>query len=173
MAAARYIHRNPLDLPGVDEPANYRWSSHRTYLGLRACPPWLVTSTVLDVFGGDVLAFDHFVAQRPEAAELGVPTIAMIRAVVETAELVLAEKGLHDRGRIEPLARSLTLAWARDAGVTSESLLEAFDIESITALHSAVSRARSKVRDDQALVEATRLVLSLLSPALLQKGSDP
>jgi REP element-mobilizing transposase RayT len=173
LAAARYIHRNPLDLPGVDEPDGYRWSSHRTYLGLRARPPWMVTSTVLGVFAGDTLAFDHFVAQRPEATNLGVPTIGTIRAVIETAELVLAEKGLDDRGRIEPLARSLALAWARDAGVANAFLLEAFDLASTTALHSAVSRARSRVRDDDALVEATRSVLNLLSPSLLQKGSDP
>ena len=74
----------------------------------------------------------------------------MIRAVVETAELVLAEKGLDDRGRIRPLARSLALAWARDAGVTNELLLEALDIDTAAALHMAVSRARAKVNNDQA-----------------------
>lgn len=110
VAAARYIHRNPLDLPGIDQPDGYRWSSHRTYLGFREPPPWMVTSTVLGAFDGDAVAFDRFVADQSHAAELATPTIAMIRAVVETAELVLAEKGLDDRGRIGPLARSLALA---------------------------------------------------------------
>jgi hypothetical protein len=157
----------------ADQPDGYRWSSHRTYLGFRAPAPWMVTSKVLDAFNGDATAFDHFVAEQPDAADLGAPTFAMIRAVVETAELVLAERSLDDRGRIGPLARSLALAWARDAGATNELLREAFEIDSATALHSAVSRARSKVRDDPALIEATKLVLSLVSPSLLQKGSDP
>ncbi len=166
VAAARYIHRNPLDLPGIDQPDGYRWSSHRTYLGFREPPPWMVTSTVLGAFDGDAVAFDRFVADQSHAAELATPTIAMIRAVVETAELVLAEKGLDDRGRIGPLARSLALAWARDAGVTNELLLEAFNIGTLPALQMAVSRARAKANNDSALIHATRIVLSLISPVV-------
>lgn len=41
---ARYIHLNPLDIVGVENAAEYRWSSHRTYVGLRPAPEWLLSS---------------------------------------------------------------------------------------------------------------------------------
>ncbi len=53
-AAARYIHRNPLELPGVRDPASYRWSSYRTYLGLRPPPAFLDTTRILAVHDDDV-----------------------------------------------------------------------------------------------------------------------
>lgn len=46
-AAARYIHRNPLVIPGIDHPADWRWSSYRSYLGLRRTPSFLRTDFVL------------------------------------------------------------------------------------------------------------------------------
>ena len=38
LTAVRYIHRNPIGLPGVSGPADHRWSSYRTYLGSAAHP---------------------------------------------------------------------------------------------------------------------------------------
>ena len=46
IAATRYIHRNPLALVGIDDPADYRWSSYRSYLGLRRSPEFLKTEMV-------------------------------------------------------------------------------------------------------------------------------
>ncbi len=68
VAAARYIHRNALDLPGVDRVERYRWSSHRAYLGHRAAPPWLRTDVVLGHFGNDTTAF-AFVLDTPHISE--------------------------------------------------------------------------------------------------------
>jgi hypothetical protein len=48
----RYIHRNALDLPGVDSPEDHRWSSYRAYLGLRPVAPFLDVRPVLDLVGG-------------------------------------------------------------------------------------------------------------------------
>ena len=48
--AIRYIHRNPLDITTVTSPAHYRWSSHRSYLGLRRPPAWLRTDWILGWF---------------------------------------------------------------------------------------------------------------------------
>jgi len=37
LALVRYIHLNPVRAGLVADPAAYRWSSHRVYLGERAC----------------------------------------------------------------------------------------------------------------------------------------
>ena len=61
LMACRYIHRNVLDLPGVSDVTEYRWSSHRTYLGLRTTPVWMRTDEVLGHWNGDRAGFDEFV----------------------------------------------------------------------------------------------------------------
>ena len=38
LASVRYVHRNAVDVHGVDRVDAYRWSSHRTYLGCRPTP---------------------------------------------------------------------------------------------------------------------------------------
>jgi len=53
VALLRYIHLNPVRAQLVDDPAEYRWSSHRAYLGLASCP-WLETDFGLRMFGADV-----------------------------------------------------------------------------------------------------------------------
>ena len=56
----RYIHLNPVQ-PGIVEHADqYRWSSHRAYLGLEALP-WLHVDFGLSLFGPTVeLARDNY-----------------------------------------------------------------------------------------------------------------
>ncbi len=46
----RYIHLNPVRVGMVENPEDYRWSSHRAYLG-REVYPWLTTDWVLGQFG--------------------------------------------------------------------------------------------------------------------------
>jgi len=46
----RYIHLNPVRAGMVRDPAEYRWSSHRAYLGTETIP-WLTTDWVLSQFG--------------------------------------------------------------------------------------------------------------------------
>lgn len=60
LCAVRYIHRNALDVPGVDRIDRYRWSSLRSYLGLRPVAEFLDTSTVLEYFDRDIAAFARF-----------------------------------------------------------------------------------------------------------------
>jgi hypothetical protein len=36
-----YIHRNPVRAGLVDSPRGSEWTSHRAYLGVERCPPWL------------------------------------------------------------------------------------------------------------------------------------
>lgn len=48
--ALRYVHMNPVHAGMVTDPAAYRWSSHRAYLGLESIP-WLTTDFGLSTFG--------------------------------------------------------------------------------------------------------------------------
>src|SRR5919106_2076133 len=47
----RYIHLNPVRARLVEEPAAYRWSGHRTYIG-QAPVSWLTTDWVLSHLAG-------------------------------------------------------------------------------------------------------------------------
>jgi len=49
----RYIHRNPLKAGLVEQPASYRWSSHR-YLAGGELLEWLSAELVLSLFHSDV-----------------------------------------------------------------------------------------------------------------------
>ncbi|MGB0114370.1 MAG: transposase [Ilumatobacteraceae bacterium] len=147
VAACRYIHRNALDLPGVDSPDRYRWSSHRTYLGHRAAPSWMRTDVILDHFGGDRAEFDRFV--RADESTLARPTATPgdLQRVTAAAELVIAERGLAELHRARALARAVTLVWAADvAGLDRATLMCAFGSATPGALRVAVSRARSTMR---------------------------
>jgi REP element-mobilizing transposase RayT len=55
LSLVRYIHLNPVVAGMVSDPAAYRWSSHRDYLG-RPTVPWLDTEFVLGMFGPTVSA---------------------------------------------------------------------------------------------------------------------
>jgi len=49
----RYIHLNPVRVGIVKDPASYRWSGHRYYVGKEKVP-WLTTNWVLSHFGEGV-----------------------------------------------------------------------------------------------------------------------
>lgn len=50
LALVRYVHLNPVRARMVDDPRDYRWSSHCAYLGA-PCPRWLRIEPVLEVLG--------------------------------------------------------------------------------------------------------------------------
>lgn len=58
LAVVRYIHLNPVAAGLVQDPAAYRWSSHRAYAGLTSCP-WLTTSFVMRMLGPGTAAADR------------------------------------------------------------------------------------------------------------------
>ena len=53
LALVRYVHLNPVRSRMVDDPRDYRWSSHRAYLGA-PCPGWLRIEPVLGRLGSSV-----------------------------------------------------------------------------------------------------------------------
>lgn len=53
LALVRYIHLNPVRARMVADPRDYRWSSHRAYLGA-SCPDWLRVEPALGLLGSTV-----------------------------------------------------------------------------------------------------------------------
>ncbi len=170
VATARYIHRNPLDLPGITSVREYRWSSHRTYLGLRRKPEWLCTTTVLD--GWDPDEFDRFVeddVQPPCRAD-----VHLLHSLVEAAELVLAERGAPADARSGAVARKVVLAWAKaSAASTDDALMEFFELRNAEALRKASLRARSLIADDPGLVAVMSKVMELVGSERDNTGLTP
>ena len=145
-----HIHRNALDLPGVDRVDAYRWSSHRTYLGHRTAPQWMCTGAVLGHFGGDTEAFHAFVSDEPVVRSVTSLSAEQLESLVDAISLALAQQGVDERGRLGARARAAALAWAdRVARADNARLMELFGIEGAGALRSARSRARRQLEADK------------------------
>ncbi|NNE11774.1 MAG: transposase [Ilumatobacter sp.] len=142
-AAVRYVHRNALALPHVASVEQYRWSSHRAYLGLRRSPGWLEVDTLLSMFGDDLERFHGFVA-GDDAPITRAPDPDRLR----DAAWLVTEEIMGDVGRApQGLAKTvLHLALdQREPGLTSPAL----------------RRARRQARLDPRLIEAARRALAL------------
>ena len=159
-ATVRYIHRNPLDLPGVVKARDYRWSSHRTYLGLRRKPDWLCTSPVLD--GWEPTGFDRFV--DGDLGSLSRIDADQLRAMLAATELVLAERGSPTDARLGAVARKVVLAWASAHPAADQVVIrEVFGLSSQAALRKATLRARSMVGTDPEFDVVIGRVLDLVA----------
>jgi putative transposase len=160
--ACRYIHRNPLDIDGVNDLATYRWSSHRTYLGLRRRPPWLTTSVILDRFDHDRFEFDRFV-QGADHRVTGQRTNESILAVRDAARLVLHEVTATTEAELSAMVRLTTLAVIeRLGGFDRGSVAEVLEIPTPGALRTALSRAHAAVANRDELRRAVEITLSLV-----------
>jgi putative transposase len=102
LTLVRYIHRNPVEAGMVADPADYQWSSHRSYLG-RACPAWLTMAPTLAMFGccaADAVAvYSRFVAE--DAAPQS------IRATVVTPDPMIGFE-LRNRENVQSLEQVVT-----------------------------------------------------------------
>jgi REP element-mobilizing transposase RayT len=161
VATVRYIHRNALDIPGVASVRDYRWSSHRAYLGLRTPPPWLCTDHVFDGWAVDEI--DRFI-DRP-LDSVAQPIDGDIAPLVQAIELVLAQQGFSAERRLGAVARQIALAWLTENTTTSDAaLMDAFGIERIGTLRTAMSRARNMMRSEPELREVQSRAVGLLAP---------
>ena len=78
----RYVHLNPLRAGIVEDPASYRWSSHRDYLS-GSPRSWLDTEEVLDQLGG-AQAYCRFIENGyDEGARPDLCGVVRRRGVVE------------------------------------------------------------------------------------------
>lgn len=72
LALVRYVHLNPIRAHMVADPRDYRWSSHRAYLG-EPCPEWLCIEPVLGRLGNSIeaarAAYRCLMANAPAVTE--------------------------------------------------------------------------------------------------------
>lgn len=165
VTAVRYIHRNALDLPGVTAVDEYRWSSHRTYLGHRRTPSWMRTDAVLAHFGGDAAAFHRFVAADSDRRDRSTSRRRRdLPAVESIADLVLEEHGDRLGGARQGVYRTVLLLVADRLGETepASQLVERLRFAGLEAQRAAQRRARRRAASDPVLVEIVDRVVTLL-----------
>ncbi len=167
LATVRYIHRNALDVSGVADVAQYRWSSHRTYLGHRTAPGWLRTAHVLSHFGGDRDAFDRFVGCRPDtsgwvsANEPQSVNSAMLTSVVD---LVIDERSVGLSTARQGVTRTVLLLLMDrfgDGDVTS-LIRHVLEFPNRSAEAAARRRARRRADAEIELVSVVDRVIELI-----------
>lgn len=107
LTLVRYIHRNPVEAGVVSDPADYPWSSHRSYLG-RAGPAWLTVTPTLAMFGSSVAdavtAYGRFVAAEG-AREATLQPVPCGAAVTQEP---MAAFEFGNRGHVQSLEQVVT-----------------------------------------------------------------
>lgn len=159
VVTARYIHRNVLDVAGVNDVDGYRWSSHRAYLGLRRLPRFLNTSHVLEAFDGDVRAFDDFV----RSDLVGNPVLpADVRLMpILTVSIDLA---FETETAAPNVARTVAILLCNHLNSADRAAMcERLGFASPAATAQAFRRARRRADDEPRLDAAVGFALSMLA----------
>lgn len=113
----RYIHLNPVRAGLVDDPTEYPWSGHRTYLGDDAhSRPWLTTDHLLRMFASEPEAARH-VYQKHVLAGIGLDPPPEMRGGKAPTEL----RRRDEERRRPTISRSPP---RRGAPLTLEQLIE-------------------------------------------------
>ena len=145
----RYVHRNPLDLPTAEPLAEYRWSSYRTYLGLRRPPRFLDTSLFLDRFDGDTTRIAEFTEgeARVNPRELDPELVlAMLqREIASTsASLGIDTTSLRESAVIDAVAHHL-------GAEVADTVAPLLPHRSRAAARTARLRAKRRLQSDAAI----------------------
>ena len=164
LATARYIHRNALDVAGVTSPAEYRWSSHRAYLGLRRQAPWLRTDAVLAHFDGDIEAFARFVEtdETDQIEQRRARRLVRFDVLLATVDLVLEEVAGDLDSASQGVRRTVLILIAErlDEPAANE-LLDSLQFAGPDARAAAIRRARRRANADRHLGDIAERVLEL------------
>lgn len=157
--AVRYVHRNPLAIRPPVGLRTYRWSSHRTYVGLRRPPDWLSCTPVLDWFSSaDFARFVEGPIDVPARVEADIDTVlCALMLVVDTFadDLARSPQGLLRTAsylvlsHVEPACRESLVAWL--APSTPD------------ALRQAIWRAERAARSEPRLLTIVDHTLELLT----------
>lgn len=167
LATTRYIHRNPLALPGVDAAEKYRWSSHRTYLGWRHQPAWMRTDVVLSHFD-DVRGFANFVSDDRLSANVGLGGPARrsdVAVVAPGIELALDECSDQLASALQGVARTLLVLYATrlpDDAVRA-LFMKQLGFDNASAASAATRRALRRAEVDPALWQIVDRAVELVS----------
>jgi len=152
----RYIHLNPLDIVGVADVTQYRWSSHRTYLRQRPRPDWLTTDTIAGWFD-DLDAFDRFVRSRQLDPHR--PVVAEPGDLISTIDLMLAERSDSAPRHLPAQRRAIALLLADSmTAAARDEVLQGLGVPSDGARRTAFSRARRLWVDEPVVVDVAERV---------------
>jgi REP element-mobilizing transposase RayT len=160
LATVRYIHRNALDLAGVTSAADYRWSSHRAYLGHRRPAAWLRTEDVLGHFA-DVGAFSDFVETTGAVRSRPFPALES-NTLASVIDLVLDEVTASSDRAPRGITRTVMLVIAeRLSGPAADEVLASLGFANADAQLAALRRARRRVASDPLLAGVADRVVEL------------
>jgi REP element-mobilizing transposase RayT len=158
----RYIHRNALDVAGVSTSADFRWSSHRSYLGFRRPPTWLTTEWILGWFDSraDFAAF----VDGPESLPTLVDPTITATTLLDAVDAILTERAVHRSRALRSQRRAIALAVADQVGSPlSDRVHNALGLETPRAVTSASRRARGWRVEHPETEALVRLVIDLLA----------
>lgn len=149
LAAARYIHLNPVPILKGAPLESYRWSSLRTYLGFRRRPPWMRTDVVSGMLGNDPLAVAEFMLR---------PTGTIDPCVLEAvATFALDEWG--DAAGSSRLERTVLLVVADELGDAASPIVEHLGLSPGRQASQAMWRARRRADEEPVLRDVAQHVL--------------
>ena len=176
MVEGRYVHRNPVDITGLDLLAHYRFSSLGVYAGLRPNPGWLVTEVLSEPFADGAahlrfvrrtLASDaQYFGRRPPLILVGLDQLEeAICSVTRVRPPNLRSSGPNARNDARILA--VTLAGELRLGSNGE-LAERFAYSSERVVRNVASQGRRLVARERSFAGLRRRVLDrlLTSPRL-------
>ena len=170
LTATRYIHRNPLDLRGVDSFSDYRWSSYPVYIGQRRAPSFVRTDLVLGCFGQDAAAFATFHDNDSAVATFGQPSDAA--DIMQMIEFAIAEDDLlsgHDTSSPAWLERTITVLLVDEFpnAPWHAAVVSGCAFTSPNARRTAISRARHRQSTDPTVARVAARLQSLLPSSTL------
>ncbi|MFK7918115.1 MAG: transposase [Ilumatobacter sp.] len=159
--AMRYIHRNPLDIDGIDDPAQYRWSSYPIYLGLRSPADFIRIDVISDWFAqpSDIASFVTNGQAAVADGLAGVSTTDVLGAV----ELVIDERSTLAGREVLTQRRAVVVRLARAAGSDMETrLLDQITPSGAAARRAALWRAEQHLTHNPATSDLVAPVLDLV-----------
>jgi REP element-mobilizing transposase RayT len=154
----RYIHRNALDVAGVRTCEEYRWSSYRTYLGLRPAPPFLNTGFVLDMFDWNPGRLRAFTEDQIAAPFESITSIIELAIAVDLLAHGDDDAG-YGRQQLDRTIRLLLLDTVSDR--TVRAVIEQ-GLPTGAARRKALSRARQRCDADDSILRVISTVSDFL-----------
>ncbi len=146
LAVLRYVHLNPVKATLVTDPAQYPWSSHRTYLGLEL-QPWVTTGFGLSLFSTDECrartAYAQFMSATVGNDE---PEDAIANShgdsnVIGTGASVARRPALRESPRAASTLAELVDGVCARHGITSSIIRSRAALRSLTPIRLEIARA--------------------------------
>ena len=170
MVEGRYVHRNPVDIIGLDGLVDYRFSSLGVYAGLRPRPNWLSTDVLASPFS-DSDAFVRYVrrtlvsdtqysGRRPPLVRTQLQDLDQaVQTVTGTtwAALRRSSRGIQNEARIV----AVTLATELRLGSSAE-LARWFEFPSERAVRNCSAKGRMLIARERSFAGLRRRVLDRL-----------